>query len=192
MLLINLDGIVLFLHELGPWAFLFGSGLIVVQTFAPIVPFLVLVGANVFVFGLWGGFLLSWIGAVCGAILMFIVARTVGRNWAQQKLSEARHWQKLDHILDRNGFKTVFALRLVPIIPAVVVNLAAGLSTVRTRMYILATALGKIPLVFAQCFIGHDLLHFSNHKSRLMYVAVGCVLIFAVALAYARKKWKLS
>ena len=81
----NLEAVVDMLQSWGPWAALLGGGLIFIQTFIPFIPFLVLAGANVLVFGLWGGFWVTWVSAVLASILMFYLARTVGRDWAKRK-----------------------------------------------------------------------------------------------------------
>ena len=49
--------------------------LFVVMTFTIVFPFMILSGAAGIVFGLYWGILLSWLGEVLGAVVMFVFAR---------------------------------------------------------------------------------------------------------------------
>jgi len=189
---LNLGEVASFLRERGPWAVLMGGGLIVVQAFFPIFPFLMIAGANVLLFGLWGGFFLNWVSTVFASVLMFFLARTIGRNWAKRKIEHYPKVNRLNGYLEQNGFKTVLSIRLFPIIPPVFVNLAGGLSGIKARDYILATVVGKIPAIFVQSMIGNDLFSFSDHKLRLILLVVGFGIVLWIGMKFLRKKLKLS
>lgn len=189
---LNLVEIAGFVREWGPWAVLIGGGLIVMQTFFPVVPFLVIAGANVLVFGLWGGFLLNWVSAVFASIVMFFLARTTGRHWAKRKIEKYAKVNRLNGYLEQNGLKTVLSLRLFPIIPPVFVNLTAGVSGIKARDYILGTAVGKIPAIFVESIIGNDLFSFSDNKLRLILLVAVFGVVLVIGMKFLRKKLKLS
>ncbi|RXT08157.1 TVP38/TMEM64 family protein [Ammoniphilus sp. CFH 90114] len=180
------------LRGLGVWAVLLGSALIIIQTFLPVIPFLVLVAANVLVFGLVGGFLINWISAVVASVLMFYVARTTGRDWAQRKLEHHPKLMKMDDFVKRNGFRSILTLRLFPVIPPVALNLASGVSKLEGRAYILATSIGKIPAILVQSMIGNDIIYFSENKGRILLLVLGFGFILVVGMSLVRKKLKLS
>jgi uncharacterized membrane protein YdjX (TVP38/TMEM64 family) len=185
---LNVKTVAIFLRRLGPWAAILGGTLIVLQTFFPVIPFLVLAGANVLVFGLWGGFFINWISAEAGSILMFYIARTAGREWAERKISKLPKVESVNQFLRKNSFKTILTLRLFPVIPPAVVNLASGLASVPTRAFIWATVVGKIPAIFVESLIGHDLLHFGHHKTRLLIMVIALVVILGVGIRLLKKK----
>ncbi|MGD1902721.1 MAG: TVP38/TMEM64 family protein [Geitlerinemataceae cyanobacterium] len=93
-------------------------------------------------FGLWGGTLWSSIGAVIAALVSFGFARTVGRQWVASKL--AGQWEAIDADIKSSGLFYLFAVRLLPILPYGLVNLAAGLTSVTWRDYTLATTFGTV------------------------------------------------
>lgn len=180
------------LRSMGPWAALLGGGLIVLQTFIPFVPFLLIAGANVLVFGLWEGFMINWLSAVIASILMFFMARTFGREWAAKKIVNFPRIQSMNRYFQENGFKTVLFIRLFPVIPPVAVNLAAGLSAIEARAYILGTALGKFPAILVESIIGNDLFHFADNKVRLLLLTAGFGIVLLIGMRVVKKKWKLS
>ncbi|WP_134699074.1 TVP38/TMEM64 family protein [Ammoniphilus sp. YIM 78166] len=189
---LNMTLIVDWLRSLGLIAVLIGGGLIILQAFLPIFPFIGLVTANVLVFGLVGGFFINWTSSVLASILMFYLARSTGREWAEKKLSRYPKWTRINDFLQANGFKSILTLRLFPIIPPVALNLLSGISKVGARSYVAATSLGKIPAILLQSMIGNDLLSFSENKTRILLLAVGFGLVLFIGMKVVRKKMKLS
>ncbi len=101
-------------------------------------------------FGPWLGTLWTTLAAVSAALAAFHFSRTTGRIRVQHRLQG--YWQWLDQELQRGGWLYIFAIRLLPIMPYGLVNLAAGLTSVRTSDYLLGTitgtALGAFPFVY--------------------------------------------
>ncbi|WP_348240396.1 TVP38/TMEM64 family protein, partial [Salmonella enterica] len=65
--------------------------------------------------------------------------------------------ERLRNALDRSGIVAVATIRMVPIAPFTLVNLAAGSIDVRLRDYALGTALGIIPGTAVLTAFGHQL-----------------------------------
>ena len=89
------------------------------------------------------GFVAAWTGATLGAMLAFGSSRYLLRDWAARRLGS--RLDKLNMALDRSGGWAVVSLRLVPALPFALVNLGLGLTGVRARTYLWATALGMVP-----------------------------------------------
>ena len=102
-------------------------------------------------FDLFEATLYTWIGATLGATLAFLLARLLGRDFFAQLL--AGRLQALDERLSRNGFFNMLILRLVPLIPFNAINFGAGLTSIRLRDYVLATAIGILPGTFVYQYL---------------------------------------
>jgi len=102
-------------------------------------------------FGVWEGTLYTWIGATIGAILAFGLARALGRGLVDQ-LSSGK-LQAVDGWLREHGVVGLFIVRLVPLFPFNYVNLACGLTSIRLRDYVLATAVGIVPGTFVYQYL---------------------------------------
>jgi uncharacterized membrane protein YdjX (TVP38/TMEM64 family) len=110
--------------------------------------------AGGFLFGTFVGAALTVAGATAGAILLFLAART-----ALARLFCARAGPFLERIrpgLERDGFSYLLALRLIPVLPFWLLNLAPALVGMRLVPFALATLIGIIPgtLVFASIGAG--------------------------------------
>lgn len=146
----------------------------------PVVPFVLIAGVNTLLYGWIGGFLLSLCGSLLGSSLGFWLARTLGQAWAQPKVAKLGKWGDL---IEGNSFSIVFVSRLVPILPSAAVNYAAGLSLMTYPTFLLATFLGKIPMIAWESWVGHDFWRMSHHPGRLLLaLGLGALLFGSTGL----------
>ncbi|GED12289.1 hypothetical protein AM501_24215 [Aneurinibacillus migulanus] len=183
----NLEQIAAHIQSYGWIAFLISIVAIVVQTFFPIVPFVLLAGANVIAFGLWLGFAISWTGAVLAALANFFLARYVGRDWAEKKMGHHSFVKNLNRHAETKGFIVILFARWIPIFPSSAINTAAGISKVPFQAFLFATMLGKGPAVLFESVLGHYLIHWEQHKGKLLLIALGLCL-FMLGINYVKKK----
>lgn len=95
------------------------------------------------IFGPLMGTLYAVIAASIGATLAFLVTRYLLRD-----LVLARFGARLEGMnreLEQRGFNYLLFLRLVPVFPFFLINLAAGLTRLPLRTFMLGTLLGIIP-----------------------------------------------
>ena len=112
------------------------------------------------VFGLpLGPFLVS-LGSTLGALLAFFVARYILRDWVEE-----RYGEKLNPIhegLCENDTHYILVLRLVPLFPFFLVNIAMGVSPISWKVFMVGTLLGKLPATWIYANAGSNL---ANLKS---------------------------
>lgn len=175
-------------RSLGP---LPGVGLTFMKSFVPPLPTIAIVGLNGAVYGLWLGFLYSWIGLVAGCTATFLIIRAIAGHpylarWARRpKVAKAMTWVR------QSGFSYVFLLSLFPVGPFVVINMAAGLAGMKLRSFLIALCAGKAIMVFAVSYIGNDVERFIRHPAELIYVLlfIGVSLwgVKAIEAGFARR-----
>ena len=130
-------------------------GVYIVQTAFSLPGAAILTLAGGFLFGVFFGTLYVNIGATAGATLAFFAARYLFRDSV-----EKRFGQKLESIqkgFAKNGFNYLITLRLIPLFPFFLVNLASGLTRLRLSTYVAATALGILPGSLIFCNAGKQL-----------------------------------
>ena len=95
------------------------------------------------VFGLgWGTVIVSFASTI-GATLAFLASRTLLRDWVQSRFGD--RLRALNAGVEKDGPFYLFTLRLVPVFPFFVINLAMGLSPIRTRTFYWVSQLGMLP-----------------------------------------------
>jgi uncharacterized membrane protein YdjX (TVP38/TMEM64 family) len=156
---------------LGPFA---GILLPMLEAFLPFLPLVVFVMANANAFGLWFGFLFSWIGAAAGALLVFVLVRRYGDTRVFRFLRNNRQVKRLTRWVDKHGFGPLFLLLCFPFTPSALVNVVAGLSSISIAQYMLAVLTGKMVMIFTISFIGYDII--SLVKQPIRTVIVGAII----------------
>ncbi|WP_286231228.1 TVP38/TMEM64 family protein [Neobacillus mesonae] len=134
-----------------------GILLTMVEAFLPFLPLFVFVMANANAFGLWMGFLYSWMGACIGAMLVFTLVRHYGQKKLLAFLPRHQQVRKLMNWVEHHGFGPLFLLLCFPFTPSAVVNIVAGLSRISRAQYMLAVCIGKMVMIFTISFIGYDI-----------------------------------
>ncbi|MHC1742520.1 MAG: TVP38/TMEM64 family protein [Syntrophobacteraceae bacterium] len=113
------------------------------------VPGTLLTAIGAAIFGVYWGFILTWLGAMAGATVSFYIGRYLGREFAASLIGE--RLKKYDDAIERNGFATVLYLRLA-YFPFTPMNFGMGLTKVAFRDYFWGTALGIVVGTFVFTF----------------------------------------
>jgi len=171
-------------EKLGP---LPGILLPFIEAFLPFLPLFVFVMANSGAYGLFKGFLYSWIGSSVGMIVVFLIIRKFEDKRIFQKLRADRRVKTVTSWVERNGFGPLFILLCFPFSPSALINLVAGLSKVRIQQFILAVLLGKTVMVFSVSYIGSSITEFAKHPLKTVII-IGCIVCFWLFGTYLEKK----
>ncbi|MDP4084337.1 MAG: TVP38/TMEM64 family protein [Bacillota bacterium] len=172
------------IKEGGTIAILIGMVFVAICVFFPVIPFPLLAGSIGAVFGAIDGLFISLSGAMIGTILYFFLCRYGFRDWAQIKLMKYPKLKEFEDFLNKNSFLTILLSRLIPVIPAPVVNIFCGLSKVSWISFFLASAIGKIPNIALISYAGAS---FSSNKllSFMLYggylLLIGFITLFIVS-----------
>jgi len=125
-------------------------------------------------FGLAPGLLWSMIATVAGAFTTFLYARWAGRSLVMKK------WPALARLstrLDARGFLSVALIRQLPS-PGFLTNLLFGISAVRTRCFLLGTALGALPSAIPATMLGSSLSGATDQQR--IVTAIGALVAMGV------------
>jgi uncharacterized membrane protein YdjX (TVP38/TMEM64 family) len=158
-----------FVASWGVWGVAASMGLMVLHSFVP-VPAEVIAVANGMMFGPWWGTLVTWAGAMLGAISAFAMARWLGRPVLRRFIAEERR-AAIEQWTRRAG--SLLVLRLIPVVSFNLVNFAAGLAGTRWWTFLWTTAVGILPLTVVSVVLG----------SRIFEIAWWVWAAIAVAVA---------
>ncbi|MBD1380630.1 TVP38/TMEM64 family protein [Metabacillus arenae] len=164
-------------RTLGP---LFGILLPFLEALFPFLPLVVFVVANANAFGLWLGFLFSWIGASSGAIVVFLFIRWLGDRKFMGVVRRNKTVKRLMLWVERHGFGPLFLLLCFPFTPSAAVNIVAGLSKISIWQFMLAVFTGKLVMIFLISFIGHDIRSLIDQPERSAF-AIIIILVMWIA-----------
>lgn len=115
------------------------------------IPSVFLTVINLKFFGLAGGFSISLIGEVLGALVAFWLYRLGFRKIVEKKVPHPKI-QKLLHVKGKDAFLLIFSLRLIPFIPSSLVTLYSALGKVSWGWFAFASTMGKVPALFIEVY----------------------------------------
>jgi pyruvate/2-oxoglutarate dehydrogenase complex dihydrolipoamide dehydrogenase (E3) component/membrane protein DedA with SNARE-associated domain len=106
---------------------------------------------------LWGTIIVSFASSI-GATLAFLASRFLLRDWVQGKFADKL--KTINTGVEKEGPYYLFALRLVPVFPFFAINLAMGLTPMRTRTFYWVSQLGMLPGTLLYVYAGTQLGQF--------------------------------
>jgi len=149
-----------------------------IEAFLPFLPLIVIIAANVNIYGLGVGFLLSWLGVTAGKIVLFLICRYFGKNVKSRIEKKYPKSERFFVWIDTKGFSPLFLLSSFPFTPSVVITVIAGLSRVPFHTFFLATVLGKAVMILIISLLSFDISHSFHQPWRFVVIAVTIAVLW--------------
>jgi uncharacterized membrane protein YdjX (TVP38/TMEM64 family) len=165
--------------ELGAWAMLGTTVLMVVQALAAPIPAVFVTWTNSWLFGPLAGGAISIVQATLAALICFALARAFGEPLVA-RLLPFDALKRAEAFMLEHGARAVLIARLMPVVPFDPISYVAGLSRMRAGAFAWATLVGQVPAGMAYAYLGHEI----TRPARLV-VAGACVVLALLALALA-------
>lgn len=128
-------------HPVATWLGYFAAYVAVAALSLPLAVWMTLGAGALFGFG--PGLLLVSFASTIGATLAFLAARHLMSDWVHARLGD--RLKSIDEGMKRDGAFYLFTLRLIPAVPFFALNLAMGLTPIRTLTFYVASQLGMLP-----------------------------------------------
>lgn len=137
------------------------------------------------VFGLLEGTVLVSFASSIGATLAFLASRFVLRDTVQRRFGKSL--ASINAGVERDGALYLFTLRLVPVIPFFVVNLAMGLTRLPARTFYWVSQLGMLAATVVFVNAGTQLANLESLSGILSPGIIGSLVLLGVFPLLARK-----
>ena len=170
-----------YIVSFGVWAPVASCFLMVLQALVAPVPSFLITFANGLAFGVFWGWALSLFGHVLAAAVCFGISRALGRGPVEVLVGNTG-LESADRWFARWGVYAVFAGRLVPGVAFDAISYAAGLTRMRFRNFMAATALGIFPQTFLYSYLGRQAPQYVG----LFLLTSGLVILGVAVVAIVR------
>ncbi len=174
----NRDALIQYADQHYALALLIGFLIYTVSTALSLPGGLILSLAVGLVFGRWAGTVLIVFAATLGATLVFLAARYMFADTARKKIGGLA--KKINEGFTQDAFNYLLFLRLVPLFPFWLVNLAPAFTNVSLKTYVTATAIGILPGTFVFANLGQNLGRISSTKDLLTPPIIGAFVLLGV------------
>jgi pyruvate/2-oxoglutarate dehydrogenase complex dihydrolipoamide dehydrogenase (E3) component/membrane protein DedA with SNARE-associated domain len=130
------------------------------------------------VFGLaWGTLIVSFASSL-GATLAFLLSRFVLREWVQRHFAEPL--RVIDAGVEREGGLYLFTLRVIPAVPFFVINVAMGLTRMRTWTFYWVSQLGMLAGTLVYVNAGTQLGRIDSARGLLTPGLIGAFVLLGI------------
>nr|WP_207751672.1 TVP38/TMEM64 family protein [Clostridium rhizosphaerae] len=168
-----------YIKSFGAWAPVVSLVLMMFQSIAAPLPAFIITFANAWLFGWFFGAILSWSGAMLGAILCYYISKLYGRP-AAEKFVGKKALDISDKFFNKYGPYAILIARLLPFISFDAVSYAAGLTSISLWSFLWSTGIGQLPATIVYSVLGQNI----DKASKLgLWVICGVAALIAFALA---------
>lgn len=175
------------IETLGSNGALLGCVFILVESIIPVLPLAVFITLNFITFGSFWGFIISWIFTVIGCMVSFYIFRRGFNKWFNKLIKDKEKLHNLMIMVDNISLGQLVVILAIPFTPASLVNVAAGLSNIEPKKYLLALIIGKISLVYFWGYIGVSLIESLTNPVILLKILVIVVVLYLVSRLIGKK-----
>jgi len=175
-----INTIVLFLQGLG---IVGGFFLVLLESIIPALPLSVFIAFNIMAFGNIAGLIVSYIATIVGCILSFLLFRYVIRDRVR-KILRPKSKKKVDSLMKKISnidFTLLVVIIAIPFTPAFLVNIAAGLSDIKIRKFIISILVGKIAMIYFWGYIGSNLIESLKNPIILVKIIVIILIVYVIS-----------
>ena len=140
-------------------AFIFFSIYVLITSLSlPAAAIMTLIGGAVF--GLLAGVVLVSFASAIGATLAFLLSRYLFRDLVQDRYSD--NLKIINHGIEKEGAYYLFTLRIIPVFPFFIINMAMGLTPIRTSVFYLVSQAGMLPATIIYVNAGNQVSRISS------------------------------
>lgn len=175
-----------YIRSFGEWAVVFAFLLTLFTNALGFPPAVIFSTANVILFGIIPGIILSCVAETVGVTIAFVLMRFYFREAAEKAIAKSPFLAKVDQYSGSKGFFIMLIGRMVPYLPSAVMNAVGALSSIRFRDYVLASLVGKFPSTGIEAIIGHDIIMQQEDHTRLVIVVICAGILIYAAIRYEK------
>lgn len=165
--------------------------LIVLATFTVgsilLVPVTLLIVLTGMLFGPWLGFVYALAGAAVGTASTFMLGRLLGRDLVRRL--GGRRVNVLRKRLAQRGVVAAALVRMVPVAPFGLVNMAAGVTDIGVGRFVAGSMLGMLPGILLMSALGDRIGAWLRHPVPVNLAVLGLCAALLLAAAWLAARW---
>ena len=179
-----------FLLNLGIWAPILASLLIIVESLLAFLPLFVFITVNILTLGTIAGGIISYIFTVLASFMAFMLFRKGLSKLFDKHLNKGKV-NKFMKLIDGLKFSQLVLIISIPFAPSFFINLGAGLSHINSIKYLYSLLMGKVITVIYCAILGTSLVDALTNPSALIRILIMVIVAYVFSL-FVNKKFNLD
>ncbi len=136
-------------------------------------------------FGVVQGTVIVSIASTLGATIAFLMTRYIFADFVRKLMGSKM--KVIDDGIEKDGNWYLVSMRLMPLFPFFVVNLAMGLTAISTRSFYIYSQLGMIPGTFVFVLAGRELSKIKDLSSAMSLPLISAFFLVGLFPALIKK-----
>lgn len=154
-----IDNIVKFaVSNLQSYGIVFGCILILLESIIPALPLGVFIALNMIAFGNVIGFVLSWFFTMLGCMISYMLFKKISGKKLEKVYKKYPKLGNFKSKIKNMKFSTFVLIVALPFSPAFLINIAAGLTRMNFKKFLLGIMIGKVSIIYFWGFVCKSLL----------------------------------
>lgn len=178
------EGLRQYIEDCAPWSHLAFFGVQLASVIIAPIPSNITAAAGAFLFGLWPSFLLTWAAVALGSVVVFAIARALGKDMVSRLVSRKLSDKYLDVIQRKRDVFLALAF-LFPFFPDDLLCILAGLTDIPFRRFALLVLLTRPWGLLVSSMVGSSAVHIPLWG--MAVIGAAGVLVFLLAMRYGDK-----
>ena len=172
------DKLVEFIQNSGAMGVVFSCGLMTIESIVPMIPLVALITINMMLMGKVVGFIVSWFFTCIGCVMSYFIFKKGFGNKFEKLTEDKEKIKKYTKVLKNIPFATLVLIIAMPLTPAFIVNIVAGLIKMDFKKYFIALLIGKLSMVYFLGFMGTSVVDNFKNPQMLIKTAVIMIIIY--------------
>lgn len=187
-----IENVIYFLEEFvsncpGILAIIFGMLIIVMESILPMLPLGVFIALNMILFGNIIGFFSSWIATCLGCFISFNLVRRFLSKKIKNKVLKSEKINGLMDKISKISLSKFVIITALPFTPAFLINIAAGLSKMDEKKFILGIVISKLFVTYFWGFIGTTFLESITDMSVIIKLCIMMLIAYIISRLFMKK-----
>ena len=157
----------------------------ILQVVIFIIPGDIINATGGFVFNMFLGSILSFIGVVIGSIIAFYISRFLGYNFVNRFIKKDKIDKFVNFFQSNTGFVSLFIFCNLPFVPKDVLMYCAGLTPLNAKKTLITYCLSRIPGIIIWVSMGANIY---NQSIIGIIITLVILLIFLLSIVLIKKK----
>lgn len=143
-----------------------------IESFIPVLPLVAIILLNVFIFGLWLGFFISWAGSCIAAVLLYLLANKFSKLKIFDKYKNKFDDKRISSYIKKQGFSIIFITYVCPFISDFLINILSGFIGLDLKTFISGMVSGKFVMFLFISYVGEDVTGFFHSPIKVLLFSI--------------------
>lgn len=143
-----------------------------IESFIPILPLVAIILLNVFLFGMWIGFFISWAASSSAAVILYVLASKFSKLKIFDKYRQKFSDKKIFTYIKKQGFSIIFITYVCPFISDFLINILSGFVNLDIKTFISGMLVGKFVMFLFISYVGNDVQGFFQDPIKVILLSM--------------------